>query len=79
MLVLERGNTTAGYAAEEAPPPDADFTTSAKIMATVMIAPPTDRSALRMPSRVRLRMPVPIVWPPCDEAYRVRRNSPTSP
>ena len=72
VLVFELGNTTVGYADEEAPPLDVDFTTSARIMATVMITPPIDRSTVTvLLNSVRLRIAVPILRPPCDVDYRV--------
>ena len=73
MLVFELGNTTVGYADEDAPPPDVDFTTSARIMATVMITPPIDRSTVKvLLNGVRLRISVLILRPPCDVAYLVQ-------
>ena len=79
MLVVERGKTTVGYTDEEAPPPDVDFTTSARIMTAVMITSPIDRRTARVVlSRLRPPIPVPNSMPPCDGAYRARRNSPTS-
>ncbi|TFD49628.1 hypothetical protein E3T55_11160 [Cryobacterium frigoriphilum] len=68
-LVLERGKTTLEYADDDAPPPDADLTTSARMIATVSMTPPIDcRTARVRLSSVRLRMFVPISMPPFEAA-----------
>jgi predicted HAD superfamily phosphohydrolase YqeG len=60
-LVFDLDNTTVGYTDDEAPPPDVDFTTSARIMATEMTTPPIHRSTVKALVRsVQLRLPVPI-------------------
>ena len=64
-LVFELGNTTVGYAEEEAPPPEVDLTTSARIMATVMTTPPIERSTVKVRlNGARLRLSVPILKSP---------------
>ena len=76
-LVFELGNITVGYADEEAPPPDVDFRTSARIMATVTTTPPIERSTMKVRlNGARLRISVRILRPPCDLAYRVHESSP---
>lgn len=75
-LVLELGNTTVGYADEKAPPPDVDFTTSARIITTVMTTPRIALSTVKIGlNRMRLRISIPILRSPYDSTYRVQMSS----
>jgi len=64
LVSRELGSMTVGYADEEAPPPDADFTASAKMIATVRITPPSDRSTVKVRlSCMRMQLSVAIRGP----------------